>query len=170
MFETLDRDPSKYRKQKMFLWLGHLENMQWQTALSRWNKAFTYHKANYQTVGWHPAMMAGEMNIVEDYDGEKKYVYIGEITIHYDGSVYADISSPCDVGNDNVSSSGGYSSTAYSSIEKASQQGTTNKTNELANEVENGKKPTAYETSIPHFEFDSFDMKSMKVTLTEVTE
>ena len=90
--------------------------------------------------------------------------------MNYNGTVYAEITSPCDVGNDNVSSSGGYSSTAYSSIEKASQQGTTNKTNELANEVENEKKPTAYETSIPYFHFDSFTDKSMNVTLTEVTE
>ena len=174
LFETRDRDNKNYKGQYMYLWFWHDEPMRWQTALSRWNKAFTYHKANYQTVGWHPAMMAGEMNIVEDYDGEKKYVYIGEITIHYDGSVYADISSPCDVDIENTSSSGGYSSTAYSSNDKANQQGAQSQTSaeikEVEKAIEDSATPGAYSATIPHFEFDSFDMKSMKVTLTEVTE
>ena len=174
LFETMDRNPAYYKGQSMYLWLGHNENMQWQTALSRWNKAFTYHKANYQTIGWHPAMMAGEMNIVEDYDGEKKYVYIGEITIHYDGSVYADISSPCDVDIENTSSSGGYSSTAYSSNDKANQQGAQSQTSaeikEAEKAIEDSATPGAYLANIPHFEFDRFNDKSMKVTLTEVTE
>lgn len=196
LFETMDRNPQNYRKQSMYLWLGHDENMQWQTALSRWNKAFTYHKANYQTVGWHPAMMAGEMNIVEDYDGEKRYAYIGEITVHYDGDVYADISSPCDAQADsapsvstfslargindqaikveNVSSSGGYAYTAYSSNDKANQQGMRSQTSveikEIVTEIEKSLVPSAYEATIPYFEFGGFIDESMNVTLTEVTE
>ena len=197
LFETLDRDPSKYRKQKMFLWLGHLENMRWNTALIKFNNAFAYNKANYQTVGWNPAlMMAGKMNIVEDYNGEKKYAYIGEITIHYDGSVYADISSPCDVQVDNsagvsafslarginnqsikienVASSGGYNATIYTRNEKANQQGIRSQTiseiKEVENEVEKVTGSITYVSTIPHFEFGTFTDKSMKVTLTEVTE
>ena len=119
-------------------------------------------------------MMAGEMNIVEDYHGDKKYVYIGEITIHYDGSVYADISSPCDVDIENTSSSGGYSSTAYSSNDKANQQGVQSQTSaeikEVEKAIEDSATPGAYSATIPHFEFETFTDKSMKVTLTEVTE
>ena len=168
LFETLNRNTNKGNDWYPFI--GNNRAMNWQTGLNPLNRAFVYHKASFETITWHPLMNVGDIIIVEDYDGKKRYVFIGEMTLNYNGTVYAEITSPCDVGNDNVSSSGGYSSTAYSSIEKASQQGTTNKTNELANEVENGKKPTAYETSIPYFQFDRFTDKSMKVTLTEVTE
>ena len=196
LFETLDRNPEHYRKMHMNLWFNHSEVMRWQSSLSVLNKAFVYSKASYTTIGWHPAMMAGEMNIVEDYDGEKKYVYIGEITIHYDGSVYADISSPCDVQVDtmpsvstfslarnisnraidveNISSSGGYKVTAYSSNDKANQQGAKSQTSseikEVVIEIEKSIVPSAYEATIPYFEFGSFTDKSMNVTLTEVTE
>lgn len=168
LFETLNRNTNKGNDWYPFI--GNNRAMNWQTGLNPLNRAFVYHKASFEAITWHPLMNVGDIIIVEDYDGKKRYVFIGEMTLNYNGTVYAEITSPCDVGNDNVSSSGGYSSTAYSSIEKASQQGTTNKTNELANEVENEKKPTAYETSIPHFEFETFTDKSMKVTLTEVTE
>ena len=168
LFETLNRNTNQGHD--WYTFIGNNRAMNWQTGLKSLNRAFVYHKASFETMAWHPLMNVGDIIIVEDYDGKKRYVFIGEMTLNYNGTVYAEITSPCDVGNDNVSSSGGYSSTAYSSIEKASQQGTKNKTNELANEVENGKKPTAYETSIPHFEFETFTDKSMKVTLTEVTE
>ena len=141
-------------------------------------------------------MMAGKMNIVEDYNGEKKYAYIGEITIHYDGSVYADISSPCDVQTDNssgvsafslarginnqsikienVAASGGYNATIYTRNEKANQQGirsqTSSEIKEVEKEVEKATGSITYVSTIPHFEFENFTDKSMKVTLTEVTE
>ena len=158
------------RNQPLRAITGNNTYMNWRDGCKLRNRAFVYDNARLEAISWHPLMSVGNIILVEDYDGKKRYVFIGEMTLNYNGAVYAEITSPCDVGNDNVSSSGGYSSTSYSSIEKASQQGTTNKTNELANEVENGKKPTAYETSIPYFQFDSFNDKSMNVTLKEATE
>ena len=175
MFETENIDSKKYKQMDMmYFWLGHEEVMQWKTELSKRDQAFVYSKANYTSTIWHPMMMAGEMNIVEDYDGVKRYVYIGEITIHYDGSIYADISSPCEIDAENISSSGGVTSTAYSDNEKANKEGVRSKTSseikEVEHEVEKVTGSIAYVSTIPHFEFETFTDKSMKVTLTEVTE
>ena len=172
MFETENIDSKKYKQMDMmYFWLGHEEVMQWKTELSKRDQAFVYSKANYTSTIWHPMMMAGEMNIVEDYDGVKRYVYIGEITIHYDGSIYADISSPCEIDAENISSSGGVTSTAYSDNEKANKEGVRSKTSNKILVIDNKiDTPSAYSATIPYFEFGSFNDKSMKVTLTEVTE
>lgn len=173
MFETENIDSKKYKQMDMmYFWLGHEEVMQWKTELSKRDQAFVYSKANYTSTIWHPMMMAGEMNIVEDYDGVKRYVYIGEITIHYDGSIYADISSPCEIDAENISSSGGVTSTAYSDNEKANQEGVRSKTSNKILVIDNKiDTPSTYSATIPYFEFGSFNInEAMTVTLTEVTE
>lgn len=173
MFETENIDQKKYKQMDMmYFWLGHEEVMQWKTELSKRDQAFVYSKANYTSTMWHPLMMAGEMNIVEDYDGVKRYVYIGEITIHYDGSIYADISSPCEIDAENISSSGGVTSSVYSDNEKANQEGVRSKTSNKILVIDNKiDMPSTYSATIPYFEFENFDIEEpMNVTLTEVTE
>lgn len=102
--------------------------MQWKTGLSFLNKAFVYHKASIETMYWHPLMSVGEMLTFEDYDGVKKYVLVGEMTLHYDGGFYAEITSPCEVQESNSSSVGSSGSNSYNSGTMAQTSGTVTST------------------------------------------
>ena len=108
LYETLDRNT-------VHTYLGQVTPMQWKTGLSFLNKAFVYHKASIETMYWHPLMSVGEMLTFEDYDGVKKYVLVGEMTLHYDGGFYAEITSPCEVQESNTSSVGSSGSNSYNS-------------------------------------------------------
>ena len=116
LYETLDRNT-------VHTYLGQVTPMQWKTGLSFLNKAFVYHKASIETMYWHPLMSVGEMITFEDYDGVKKYVLVGEMTLHYDGGFYAEITSPCEVQESNTSSVGSSGSNSYNSGTMAQASG-----------------------------------------------
>lgn len=116
LYETLDRNT-------VHTYLGQVTPMQWKTGLSFLNKAFVYHKASIETMYWHPLMSVGEMLTFEDYDGVKKYVLVGEMTLHYDGGFYAEITSPCEVQESNTSSVGSSGSSSYNSGTMAQASG-----------------------------------------------
>ena len=116
LYETLDRNT-------VHTYLGQVTPMQWKTGLSFLNKAFVYHKASIETMYWHPLMSVGEMLTFEDYDGVKKYVLVGEMTLHYDGGFYAEITSPCEVQESNSSSVGSSGSNSYNSGSMAQASG-----------------------------------------------
>ena len=117
LYETLDRNT-------VHTYLGQVTPMQWKTGLSFLNKAFVYHKASIETMYWHPLMSVGEMLTFEDYDGVKKYVLVGEMTLRYDGGFYAEITSPCEVQESNSSSVGSSGSNSYNSGTMAQASGT----------------------------------------------
>lgn len=117
LYETLDRNT-------VHTYLGQVTPMQWKTGLSFLNKAFVYHKASIETMYWHPLMSVGEMLAFEDYDGVKKYVLVGEMTLHYDGGFYAEITSPCEVQESNTSSVGSSGSNSYNNGTMAQASGT----------------------------------------------
>lgn len=121
LYETLDRNT-------VHTYLGQVTPMQWKTGLSFLNKAFVYHKASIETMYWHPLMSVGEMLTFEDYDGVKKYVFVGEMTLHYDGGFYAEITSPCEVQESNSSSVGSSGSSSYNSGTMAQASGTVTST------------------------------------------
>lgn len=121
LYETLDRNT-------VHTYLGQVTPMQWKTGLSFLDKAFVYHKANIETMYWHPLMSVGEMLTFEDYDGVKKYVLVGEMTLHYDGGFYAEITSPCEVQESNASSVGSSGSSSYNSGTMAQASGTVTST------------------------------------------
>ncbi len=121
LYETLDRNT-------VHTYLGQVTPMQWKTGLSFLNKAFVYHKASIETMYWHPLMSVGEMLTFEDYDGVKKYVLVGEMTLHYDGGFYAEITSPCEVQESNTSSVGSSGSNSYNSGTMAQASGTVTST------------------------------------------
>lgn len=121
LYETLDRNT-------VHTYLGQVTPMQWKTGLSFLDKAFVYHKANIETMYWHPLMSVGEMLTFEDYDGVKKYVLVGEMTLHYDGGFYAEITSPCEVQESNSSSVGSSGSNSYNSGSMAQASGTVTST------------------------------------------
>lgn len=121
LYETLDRNT-------VHTYLGQVTPMQWKTGLSFLDKAFVYHKANIETMYWHPLMSVGEMLTFEDYDGVKKYVLVGEMTLHYDGGFYAEITSPCEVQESNSSSVGSSGSSSYNSGTMAQASGTVTST------------------------------------------
>lgn len=116
LYETLDRNT-------VHTYLGQVTPMQWKTGLSFLNKAFVYHKASIETMYWHPLMSVGEMLTFDDYDGVKKYVLVGEMTLHYDGGFYAEITSPCEVQESNTSSVGSSGSNSYNSGTMAQASG-----------------------------------------------
>lgn len=116
LYETLDRNT-------VHTYLGQVTPMQWKTGLSFLNKAFVYHKASIETMYWHPLMSVGEMLTFKDYDGVKKYVLVGEMTLHYDGGFYAEITSPCEVQESNSSSVGSSGSNSYNSGTMAQASG-----------------------------------------------
>ena len=116
LYETLDRNT-------VHTYLGQVTPMQWKTGLSFLNKAFVYHKASIETMYWHPLMSVGEILTFEDYDGVKKYVLVGEMTLHYDGGFYAEITSPCEVQESNTSSVGSSGSNSYNSGSMAQASG-----------------------------------------------
>lgn len=116
LYETLDRNT-------VHTYLGQVTPMQWKTGLSFLNKAFVYHKASIETMYWHPLMSVGEMLTFEDYDGVKKYVLVGEMTLHYDGGFYAEITSPCEVQESNSSPVGSSGSNSYNSGSMAQASG-----------------------------------------------
>lgn len=121
LYETLD-------KNTVHTYLGQVTPMQWKTGLSFLNKAFVYHKASIETMYWHPLMSVGEMLTFEDYDGVKKYVLVGEMTLHYDGGFYAEITSPCEVQESNTSSVGSSGSDSYNNGTMAQASGTVTST------------------------------------------
>lgn len=121
LYETLDRNT-------VHTYLGQVTPMQWKTGLSFLKKAFVYHKASIETMYWHPLMSVGEMLTFEDYDGVKKYVLVGEMTLHYDGGFYAEITSPCEVQESNSSSVGSSGSNSYNSGTMAQASGTVTST------------------------------------------
>lgn len=121
LYETLDRNT-------VHTHLGQVTPMQWKTGLSFLNKAFVYHKASIETMYWHPLMSVGEMLTFEDYDGVKKYVLVGEMTLHYDGGFYAEITSPCEVQESNTSSVGSGGSNSYNNGTMAQASGTVTST------------------------------------------
>lgn len=121
LYETLDRNT-------VHTHLGQVTPMQWKTGLSFLNKAFVYHKASIETMYWHPLMSVGEMLTFEDYDGVKKYVLVGEMTLHYDGGFYAEITSPCEVTESNTSSGGSSGTNSYNNGTMAQASGTVTST------------------------------------------
>lgn len=121
LYETLDRNT-------VHTHLGQVTPMQWKTGLSFLNKAFVYHKASIETMYWHPLMSVGEMLTFEDYDGVKKYVFVGEMTLHYDGGFYAEITSPCEVTESNTSSGGSSGTNSYNNGTMAQESGTVTST------------------------------------------
>lgn len=121
LFETKDRVQTGT---DMPMWFDHLDDIKWQTHLSTRNSAFCYNKAMLNMLGWFPSFYAGNMISVEDYDGIRRYVYIGEMTIHYDGSVYTEIISPCEVSESNQTSCGGSDSSSYNNGQMAQSNGT----------------------------------------------
>ena len=122
LYETLNRAGNQYN------WFGRNSPMQWKDGLQFLNKAFVYHKASIETMYWHPLMSVGEMLTFEDYDGVKKYVLVGEMTLHYDGGFYAEITSPCEVQESNASSVGSSGSNSYNSGTMAQASGTVTST------------------------------------------
>lgn len=122
LYETLNRVGNQYN------WFGRSSPMLWKDGLQFLNKAFVYHKASIETMYWHPLMSVGEMLTFEDYDGVKKYVLVGEMTLHYDGGFYAEITSPCEVQESNSSSVGSSGSNSYNSGTMAQASGTVTST------------------------------------------
>ena len=122
LFETLNRNTNQGHDWYPFI--GNNRAMNWQTGLKSLNRAFVYHKASFETMAWHPLMNVGDIIIVEDHDGVKRYVFVGEMTLHYNGTVYAEITSPCEVQETNTSSVGGGGSTSYNSGTTAQASGT----------------------------------------------
>ena len=122
LFETLNRNTNQ--SHDWYPFIGNNRAMNWQTGLKSLNRAFVYHKASFETMAWHPLMNVGDIIIVEDHDGVKRYVFVGEMTLHYNGTVYAEITSPCEVQETNTSSVGGGGSTSYNSGTTAQASGT----------------------------------------------
>lgn len=122
LFETLNRNTNQ--SHDWYTFIGNNRAMNWQTGLKSLNRAFVYHKASFETMAWHPLMNVGDIIIVEDHDGVKRYVFVGEMTLHYNGTVYAEITSPCEVQETNTSSVGGGGSTSYNSGTTAQASGT----------------------------------------------
>lgn len=122
LFETLNRNTNQGHD--WYTFIGNNRAMNWQTGLKTLNRAFVYHKASFETTSWHPLMNVGDIIIVEDHDGVKRYVFVGEMTLHYNGTVYAEITSPCEVSDTNQSSTGGSGSTSYNSGQTAQANGT----------------------------------------------
>lgn len=116
LFETLDRKEEK-APFDMSSWLGFSktgQEMKWTKLGEKRNTAFVYSQASVNMIGWHPAFSAGEIITVENYEGVKKYVYIGEMTVHYDGGISCEIKSTCDVSGGAISSGSGGTSSSYS--------------------------------------------------------
>lgn len=121
LYEMLDRHDSG--NNNCYPWFGFTGSRYWKDGLQFLNKAFVYHKASIETMYWHPLMSVGEMLTFEDYDGVKKYVLVGEMTLHYDGGFYVEITSPCEVQELNTSSVGSSGSSSYNSGTMAQASG-----------------------------------------------
>lgn len=121
LYEMLDRHD--LGSTNCYPWFGFTGSRYWRDGLQFLNKAFVYHKASIETMYWHPLMSVGEMLTFEDYDGVKKYVLVGEMTLHYDGGFYAEITSPCEVQESNASSVGSSGSSSYNSGTMAQASG-----------------------------------------------
>lgn len=126
LYELLDRHD--LGSTNCYPWFGFTGSRYWRDGLQFLNKAFVYHKASIETMYWHPLMSVGEMLTFEDYDGVKKYVLVGEMTLHYDGGFYAEITSPCEVQESNSSSVGSSGSSSYNSGTMAQASGTVTST------------------------------------------
>lgn len=126
LYELLDRHD--LGNTNCYPWFGFTGSRYWRDGLQFLNKAFVYHKASIETMYWHPLMSVGEMLTFEDYDGVKKYVLVGEMTLHYDGGFYAEITSPCEVQESNSSSVGSSGSNSYNSGTMAQASGTVTST------------------------------------------
>lgn len=126
LYELLDRHD--LGNTNCYPWFGFTGSRYWRDGLQFLNKAFVYHKASVETMHWHPLMSVGEMLTFEDYDGVKKYVFVGEMTLHYDGGFYAEITSPCEVQESNTSSVGSSGSNSYNSGTMAQTSGTVTST------------------------------------------
>lgn len=126
LYELLDRHD--LGSTNCYPWFGFTGSRYWRDGLQFLNKAFVYHKASVETMYWHPLMSVGEMLTFEDYDGVKKYVLVGEMTLHYDGGFYAEITSPCEVQESNTSSVGSSGSNSYNSGTMAQASGTVTST------------------------------------------
>lgn len=126
LYELLDRHD--LGNTNCYPWFGFTGSRYWRDGLQFLNKAFVYHKASIETMYWHPLMSVGEMLTFEDYDGVKKYVLVGEMTLHYDGGFYAEITSPCEVQESNSSSVGSSGSSSYNSGTMAQASGTVTST------------------------------------------
>lgn len=126
LYELLDRHD--LGNTNCYPWFGFTGSRYWRDGLQFLNKAFVYHKASVETMYWHPLMSVGEMLTFEDYDGVKKYVLVGEMTLHYDGGFYAEITSPCEVQESNTSSVGSSGSNSYNSGTMAQASGTVTST------------------------------------------
>lgn len=126
LYELLDRHD--LGNTNCYPWFGFTGSRYWRDGLQFLNKAFVYHKASIETMYWHPLMSVGEMLTFEDYDGVKKYVLVGEMTLHYDGGFYAEITSPCEVQESNTSSVGSSGSNSYNSGTMAQTSGTVTST------------------------------------------
>lgn len=126
LYELLDRHD--LGSTNYYPWFGFTGSRYWRDGLQFLNKAFVYHKASVETMYWHPLMSVGEMLTFEDYDGVKKYVLVGEMTLHYDGGFYAEITSPCEVQESNTSSVGSSGSNSYNSGTMAQTSGTVTST------------------------------------------
>lgn len=126
LYELLDRHD--LGNTNCYPWFGFTGSRYWRDGLQFLNKTFVYHKASIETMYWHPLMSVGEMLTFEDYDGVKKYVLVGEMTLHYDGGFYAEITSPCEVQESNTSSVGSSGSNSYNSGTMAQTSGTVTST------------------------------------------
>ena len=126
LYELLDRHD--LGSTNCYPWFGFTGSRYWRDGLQFLNKAFVYHKASIETMYWHPLMSVGEMLTFEDYDGVKKYVLVGEMTLHYDGGFYAEITSPCEVQESNTSSVGSSGSSSYNNGTMAQASGTVTST------------------------------------------
>lgn len=126
LYELLDRHD--LGNTNCYPWFGFTGSRYWRDGLQFLNKAFVYHKASIETMYWHPLMSVGEMLTFEDYDGVKKYVLVGEMTLHYDGGFYAEITSPCEVQESNSSSVGSSGSNSYNNGTMAQASGTVTST------------------------------------------
>lgn len=126
LYELLDRHD--LGSTNCYPWFGFTGSRYWRDGLQFLNKAFVYHKASVETMYWHPLMSVGEMLTFEDYDGVKKYVLVGEMTLHYDGGFYAEITSPCEVQESNTSSVGSSGSNSYNRGTMAQTSGTVTST------------------------------------------
>lgn len=129
LFETMNRTTNGMEDNRfhMNLWFGYERfrkvPMQWGELGKKRNRAFLYHECNVNMLGWHPAFSAGEIIITENYKGEKRYAYIGEMTLTYDGSIVTEISSRCEIENENNSYASGNTASSYSSGAEAGGAG-----------------------------------------------
>lgn len=129
LFETINRTTNGMEDNRfhMNLWFGYERfrkvPMQWGELGKKRNRAFLYHECNVNMLGWHPAFSAGEIIITENYKGEKRYAYIGEMTLTYDGSIVTEISSRCEIENENNSYASGNTASSYSSGAEAGGAG-----------------------------------------------